>query len=90
MNTSSEIFILTIFLVIVNISGQTLWINGLCYAVCILILFPVIVSMGVGSEDKGVRSTVVCKYYNGISYSFLSLGQFMLPTAFTTCLFAAR
>lgn len=60
--------IVAVLLVMPRLGGQTLWINGLYDAVCILILFPVIVSMGAGSEVKGARSTAICKFFGKISY----------------------
>jgi peptidoglycan/LPS O-acetylase OafA/YrhL len=43
------------------------WMNGLYEAVCILVLFPIIVSMGAGSKVSG-RSVHLCKFFGQISY----------------------
>ena len=42
--------------------------NGIYEAVCILLIFPVIVMMGAGSQIKGVKSLKVCKFFGEISY----------------------
>ncbi len=44
------------------------WIDGLYNAVCILLLFPLIVMMGAGSTITGKRSVAVCKFLGDISY----------------------
>lgn len=56
-------------LVIPHIGGEThLWLNGLYCAVVILIVYPLIVAAGAGSELKGKRTTAVCKFLGMISY----------------------
>ena len=45
-----------------------LWMNGLYESFCIIVLFPVIVSMGAGDEIKGRLSTKLCKFFGEISY----------------------
>ena len=42
--------------------------DGLYQALCILLLFPVIVLAGAGSKTTDARSTAVCKWLGGISY----------------------
>ncbi len=42
--------------------------NGIYNALCILILFPLIVSMGAGSRVTDKRSIAVCKWLGEISY----------------------
>ena len=42
--------------------------DGIYQAVCILLLFPVIVLAGSGSVTTGKRSTAVCKWLGAISY----------------------
>lgn len=55
-------------LVMPRIGGNTqMWMNGLYEAVVILLLFPMIVSMGAGSSVSG-RSVKVCKFFGEISY----------------------
>jgi len=44
------------------------WMNGLYEAVCILILFPLIVTIGAGSTVTGKRSVAACKFLGEISY----------------------
>ncbi len=44
------------------------WIDGVYNAVCILVLFPLIVSMGAGSRVTDSRSMAVCKWLGDISY----------------------
>lgn len=56
-------------LVIPHIGGETHpWFNGLYCAVVILIVYPLIVAAGAGSELKGKRTTAVCKFLGMISY----------------------
>lgn len=68
MTSFFDVFIVAIMSVMFRLGEQSLWINGLYDAVCILILFPVIVSMGAGSEVKGARSTAICKFYAAIPF----------------------
>ena len=42
--------------------------DGIYQAVCILLLFPLIVLTGSGSVTKGKKSTAVCKWLGDISY----------------------
>ncbi len=44
------------------------WLNGAYNALAILVLFPLIVSMGAGSRVSGRRSSAVCKFLGEISY----------------------
>lgn len=56
-------------LVIPHIGGETHpWFNGLYCAVVILIVYPLIVAAGAGSELKGKRTMAVCKFLGMISY----------------------
>lgn len=56
-------------LVIPHIGAEThLWLNGLYCAVVILIVYPLIVAAGAGSELKGKRTTAICKFLGMISY----------------------
>ena len=48
--------------------GDSRWTNGLYEALCILIVFPLIVSMGAGSSVKGAKSTAINKFLGEISY----------------------
>ena len=50
------------------IGGKTGVPDGIYQAVCILLMFPLIVLTGSGSVTKGKRSTVVCKWLGDISY----------------------
>ena len=50
------------------IGGKTGVPDGIYQAVCILLLFPLIVLTGSGSVTKGKKSTVVCKWLGDISY----------------------
>ena len=50
------------------IGGKTGVPDGIYQAVCILLLFPLIVLTGAGSVTKGKRSTAVCKWLGDISY----------------------
>lgn len=44
------------------------WVNGLFEACCILLLFPLVVSMGAGGKVTGTFSTKACKFLGDISY----------------------
>ena len=50
------------------IGGKTGIPDGLFQAICILLLFPLIVLTGSGSVTKGKKSTAVCKWLGNISY----------------------
>ena len=50
------------------IGGKTGIPDGLFQAICILLLFPLIVLTGAGSVTKGKKSTAVCKWLGDISY----------------------
>ena len=42
--------------------------NGIYAAVCILLIFPVLVMIGAGSTINGAKSVKVCKFFGEISY----------------------
>ena len=44
------------------------WMNGLYEAVCILILFPIILLMGVGSRNRATSTHRLCSFMGRISY----------------------
>ena len=44
------------------------WMNGLYEAFCIILVFPVIVSMGAGGKVTGRCSTAICKFLGELSY----------------------
>jgi peptidoglycan/LPS O-acetylase OafA/YrhL len=45
-----------------------LWMNGLYESFCIIVAFPIIVSMGAGNSISGRFSTRLCKFFGDISY----------------------
>lgn len=49
-------------------SGETAWLNGLYETLCILVLFPLVVSIGAGSKTTDERSTRICKFLGNISF----------------------
>ncbi len=49
-------------------TGDGRWTNGLYEAVCILVLFPLIVMIGAGSSVKGGKSEAINKFLGDISY----------------------
>lgn len=49
-------------------TGTGRWTNGLYEAVCILVLFPLIVIIGAGSSVKGGKSEAINKFLGDISY----------------------
>jgi peptidoglycan/LPS O-acetylase OafA/YrhL len=60
--------LVAILLVMPRIGGMdNMWMNGIYESAAILILFPLIVSMGAGSNVSG-RSVAVCKFFGEISY----------------------
>lgn len=61
--------LIVVALVMPHIGGETAnWQNGAYNAFCILLLFPIIVAMGAGSQVRGKRSVTVCNYLGEISY----------------------
>ena len=48
--------------------GDSRWTNGLYEAVCILVCFPLIVSIGAGSSVKGGKSEAINKFLGEISF----------------------
>lgn len=48
--------------------NDTMWMNGLYESLVILILFPLIVSMGAGSKVTGKKSSAICKFLGELSY----------------------
>ena len=63
--------ILAIILVMPRIGAPTeqgFIFNGIYEAVCILLIFPLLVMMGAGSQIKGVKSIKICKFFGDLSY----------------------
>lgn len=61
--------LIVIVLSIPRIGGEEhFWMNGLYEALCIILVFPVIVSMGAGGKVTGKRSVAFCKFLGDISY----------------------
>jgi len=61
--------LIVVVLSIPRIGGpQTLWQNGLYDAFCVILAFPLIVSIGAGGEIKNPRSAKICKFLGDISY----------------------
>lgn len=44
------------------------WTNGLYEALCVLVLFPLILMIGAGTATQGERTTRLCKWLGRISY----------------------
>ena len=59
---------IAVLLAIPCIGGKQGIADGLYQAVCILLLFPLIVLTGAGSKTTDARSTAVCKWLGDISY----------------------
>ena len=58
-----------IILSVPRIGGsEHLWMNGLYESFSIIIVFPLIISIGAGSTIKGIRSIKACKFLGDISY----------------------
>ena len=47
---------------------ERLWVNGIYEALCILVVFPIIVAMGAGQRDAGAASDRICRFFGDISY----------------------
>ena len=50
------------------VGGENNILNGFYNAVCILVLMPLVVMMGAGSQIKGEKSAKVCNFLGEISY----------------------
>ena len=60
---------ITVILVVPHIGGAVRpWMDGAYNAVCIIVLFPLVVMMGAGSHITDKRSVSVCKFLGEISY----------------------
>jgi peptidoglycan/LPS O-acetylase OafA/YrhL len=61
--------LLLVIFAVPRIGGAAhLWENGLYESFCIILLFPLIVSIGAGGSLTGKRSIKVCNWLAGISY----------------------
>lgn len=47
---------------------QSLWLNGLYDAVCVIVIFPALVYLGASGQTTDKRSSQVCKFLGDISY----------------------
>lgn len=59
---------LTVLFALPCVGGEGCILNGIYNAVCILVLFPIIVMMGAGSKIQGEKSARVCTFLGEISY----------------------
>jgi peptidoglycan/LPS O-acetylase OafA/YrhL len=61
--------LIAIVLIMPRIGDEnTLWLNGLYESFCIILVFPLIVSIGAGGEIKNPFSLKICKVLGAISY----------------------
>ena len=60
--------ILAVLFSIPCVGGENNILNGVYNATCILVLMPLVVMMGAGSQIKGEKSTRVCNFLGEISY----------------------
>lgn len=61
--------LITVILCVPRIGDEnSLWMNGIYESVCIILLFPLIVSVGAGGEIKNPFSLKICKLLGDISY----------------------
>ncbi|MBQ8811692.1 MAG: acyltransferase, partial [Bacteroidales bacterium] len=60
--------ILVVLFSIPCVGGEGNILNGVYNAVCILLLFPIVVMMGAGSTIKGEKSAKVCTFLGELSY----------------------
>lgn len=49
-------------------ANDTLWMNGLYESFVILLMFPLIVAIGAGSQVVGRKSSAICKFLGELSY----------------------
>jgi peptidoglycan/LPS O-acetylase OafA/YrhL len=47
---------------------ERLWINGLYEALCVIVLFPLIVVIGAGQKDADGPSVRIARFFGGLSY----------------------
>ena len=61
--------LLVIIFAVPRIGGTThLWMNGLYVAICIIVLFPLIVYLGASGEIKGKNTSTIAGFLGDISY----------------------
>ncbi len=61
--------IVAVILVMPRLCGPDhMWANGLYECICILVMFPLVVSMGAGSNVTGKFSVSICKFFGNVSY----------------------
>ena len=60
--------ILVVLFSIPCVGGADNILNGIYNSACILILFPIVVMMGAGSQLKGAKSAKICTFLGEISY----------------------
>ena len=61
--------LIIVMLAMPSIGGmENMWMNGAYEAFCILIICPLIVAIGAGSDIKGKKSVAVCTFLGEISY----------------------
>ncbi|MBQ8629863.1 MAG: acyltransferase, partial [Prevotella sp.] len=60
--------ILVVLFSIPCVGGEGNILNGVYNAVCILLLFPIVVMMGAGSTIKGEKSAKICTFLGELSY----------------------
>ena len=60
--------VLVVLFSIPCVGGEGNILNGVYNAICILVLMPLVVMMGAGSQIKGEKSTRVCNFLGEISY----------------------
>ncbi|MEO3407683.1 acyltransferase [Mucilaginibacter sp. CAU 1740] len=61
---------------------QHVWMNGLYEALCVIIIFPLVVAMGAGGQLNTPTSTRICKFLGDISYP-LYITHFPLVYTYT-------
>lgn len=61
--------LIIVMLAMPRLGGQeNMWMNGAYEAFCILLICPLIVAMGAGSDIKGKKSVAICTFLGEISY----------------------
>lgn len=60
--------LLIVALALPRFGGDRLWINGLYEALCVIVLFPLIVAIGAGEKDASGPSVRIARFFGDLSY----------------------
>lgn len=77
--------LLILLLAIPRIGEYTLWINGIYEAICIVLMFPLVIYIGASGKVEGKAASKICKFLGDISYP-IYIVHFPLIYCFTAWL----